>query len=145
MELFLRWCIETGFVETVGIRFSGVYPWFGIFGNLCDKSEQWFFWVWWHSSKTQPQQSTLNYPYLSILSKSSSLFMVSFGYLLIHSHSLVPHFSHDLSGFLIFKLIKFICFFFSPPPSFFLPLFLLLHHNLIPDNFLQNDIVEDVT
>lgn len=81
---------------------------------------------------------------LSILPNASFLFYLSDWSFLSHSKSFPLHLPHNFPGFLIVKLIEFIplC---IPSLSFFLfPLLLLLHDNFVTDNFLHDDVIENV-
>jgi len=69
--------------------------------------------------------------------------MVSFGYLLVHSHSFAPHFPHDLSGFLVFEVVELISFLFFFLTCLLLSLFFLLHNDFIPHNLFKDNVVED--
>jgi len=63
---------------------------------------------------------------------------------LIHSQPLILHLPHNLPGLLILKLIQLVSVRLFTLPGLFLPLLFLLHHDLVSDHFLHDDVVEDV-
>lgn len=83
--------------------------------------------------------------YFSILSEGASFFEVSLGDLLVHSHSLIAHFAHDFPGFLVLEVVELVPFCLLPAPGLFLPLFFLLHDDLVPNHFFEDDVVQNVS
>ena len=75
---------------------------------------------------------------LTILS-NVSFFLLFFDWnIFSHFKPLAFHFSHDLSGLLVVKLIELIPVCLLPAPSLFLSLLFLLHDDFIPDSFFHN-------
>lgn len=65
------------------------------------------------------------------------------GHLLINAHPLALHAPHDLPRLLVLELIEIIPRLATTFLRLLLPLLLLLHHDLVADHLLQDDVLED--
>jgi hypothetical protein len=64
-------------------------------------------------------------------------------HLLLHPHPLAAHLGHDLSGLGVVELVELVALLGSAFVLLLLEMLLLLHHDLVADHLLHDDVVED--